>query len=99
MTHLRGKLVRWGLFVTGLLGAHLALEAWLAGGTIVSALLSPGAHTPFFELLVAVAFLLSRIVVLVVLPAAAAGALAWAVATPLVRMLRAPRAVSRPRRA
>ncbi len=71
---------KWGLGALSLIVVERALHAVLASVDVVHVLLSPGAHSGLSALLLAVLFLLLRVVVWVGLPAlllGAAGAALW----------------------
>jgi len=80
----RGTLV----VALGLLGAHAALLRVAAEWSFVAALLSPGPHSGPGALLFGVAFLATRLLVYVVLPALAAAALGFHSISWVLRRLR-----------
>jgi hypothetical protein len=57
------------LVVAGLiLWAHAVLLRWLAGQHFIATLLSPNGQVPYWQLLLAVFFVLLRVVAIVILP-------------------------------
>ena len=69
MKSIRQQFLRFAFEIGIILAIYFFLRWWLASGDIVACLFAAGSHVPWFKLMIALAFIILHLVVVLYLPA------------------------------